>query len=244
MLLLNAQAGLFYDITPNHQVRFTFARTNRFPTMFQRYSTRMGRQIPNPYLGPETANHFELGYRGMIAGRLNLNAAGYYSQVMGKIVTVQVPNPKSPYWTVDFSRNLDMTSLYGLELNGELNLNEYLSAGVNFTLAAYTINHSEEQVKSLPYYPATSGNLYVDFRPIPTVSLLPRLEYLGERDIDAEGTRSMDAYWLVHFKVTADFTRHLSLSAGVENLFDTYYEIRQHSPLAGRTYNVSCMVKY
>jgi iron complex outermembrane receptor protein len=212
--------------------------------MFQRYSTRMGRQIPNPRLGPETANHFELGYHGMILNRLNLNAAGYYSRVLGKIVTVQVPNPHSPYWTVDFSRNLDMTSLYGLELNGELTLNEYLSAGANFTLAAYTINHSEEQVKSLPYYPAASGNGYVDIRPIKIISLLPRLEYLGKRDIDAGGTQAMDAYWLVHFKVTADFTKHISVSAGVENLFDTYYEIRQNSPMAGRTYNVSCTIKY
>ncbi len=244
MLLLNAQAGIFYDITENHQVRFTYARKNRFPTMFQRYSTRFGRQIPNSLLGPETANHVELGYRSFIGNWLTLNGAAYYSRIKGKIVTVQVPNPKSPYWTVDFSRNLDETSLYGLELSGEFRLNEYLSAGLNGALAAYEINHSEAQVTSLPYYPAASGNCYVEIRPGPVLSLLPRLEYLGKRDIDAEGTKTMDAYWLVHFTVTAEFSEHLSMSAGIENLFDTYYEIRQHAPQAGRTYNLACTIKY
>ena len=244
MLLLNAQAGLFYDFTPRHQVRLTYARKNRFPTMFQRYSTRMGRVLPNPLLGPETAHHFELGYRGIFWDKLTVNSALYYSNLKGKIVTVPVPNPKVPYLAVDFSRNLDETSLYGLELTGELYLNEYMSGGASFSLSGYTINHSESQIVSLPYYPEKSANLYMEFHLPPLLTLLPRLEYLDERYIDAVGKETLNSYWLVHLKLTVDFSPRITVSAGIENLLDTYYEIRQNAPQAGRTYTLSCTLRY
>jgi iron complex outermembrane receptor protein len=244
MLLLNAQAGLFYDFTERSQVRLTYARKNRFPTMFQRYSTRMGRVLPNPLLGPETAHHFELGYRGIFRDSLTVNSALYYSNLAGKIVTVPVPNPKAPYLAVDFSRNLDETALYGLELSAELYLSGYLSAGASFSLCGYAIKHSEAQIVSLPYYPQKSANLYVEFHPIPLLSLLPRLEYLDERHIDALGEATLDSYWLAHLKLTVEFSPHIKLAAGIENLFDAYYEIRQNAPLAGRTYTLSCTLQY
>jgi iron complex outermembrane receptor protein len=244
MLLLNAQAGLFYDFNSSHQVRFTYARKNRFPTMFQRYSTRMGRVLPNPLLGPETAHHFELGYRGILREMFTVTSSLYYSRLKGKIVTVPVPNPKAAYLSVDFSRNLDETSLYGLELNGELYLNEYMSAGASLSLSGYTINHSESQIVSLPYYPEKSANLYVEFRIAPLLTLLPRLEYLDERYIDAVGGEMLESYWLAHLKLTVDFSPHIKVSAGIENLFDTYYEIQQNAPLAGRTYTLSCTLQY
>jgi iron complex outermembrane receptor protein len=244
MLLLNAQAGLFYDFNEGHQVHFTYARKNRFPTMFQRYSTRMGRVLPNPLLGPETAHHFELGYRGVFRDSLTVHSALYYSRLKGKIVTVPVPNPKVPYLSVDFSRNLDETSFYGLELSGELYLFSWLSAGASLSLSTYTINHSEAQIVSLPYSPEKSAHMYLEFRPAPLFALLPRVEYLDERYVDAVGGDTLSSYWLFHLKLTVDFSPHIKIAAGIENLFDTYYEIRQNAPLAGRTYTLSCTLQY
>jgi iron complex outermembrane receptor protein len=244
MLLLNAQAGLFYDFTDAHQARLTYARKNRFPTMFQRYSTRMGRVLPNPLLGPETAHHFELGYRGVFRNKLTLDSALYYSRLKGKIVTVPVPNPNVPYLSVDFARNLDETALYGLELTGELYVSAFMSLGASLSLTGYAINHSEAQIVSLPYYPARSANGYAEFHPQSFVTLLARAEYLDERYINAVGQETLDAYWLAHLKLTVDFAPHISLSVGIENIFDTYYEISQNAPLAGRTYTLSCTLQY
>jgi iron complex outermembrane receptor protein len=243
MLLLNAQAGLFYDLTGAHRVHLTYARKNRFPTMFQRYSTRMGRVLPNPLLGPETAHHFELGYRGILRDALTIHTALYYSRLKGKIVTVPVPNPKVAYLSVDFSRNLDETSFYGMELSGELNLASHLSARASLSLCSYTINHSESQIVSLPYYPETSANLYLELRPDPLFTLLPRAEYLGEQHVDAIGGETLSSRWLFHIKLTADLSSHIKIAAGIENLFDAYYEIRQNAPLAGRTYTLSCAIE-
>jgi iron complex outermembrane receptor protein len=212
--------------------------------MFQRYSTRMGRVLPNPLLGPETAHHFELGYRGVFWNKLTLDSAVYYSRLKGKIVTVPVPNPNVPYLSVDFARNLDETGLYGLELTGELYVSAFMSLGASLSLTGYTINHSEAQIVSLPYYPAKSANGYAEFHPAPFAALLARVEYLDERYIDAVGKETLDAYWLAHLKLTLEFPPHVSVSAGIENIFDAYYEISQNAPLAGRTYTLSCTLQY
>jgi iron complex outermembrane receptor protein len=51
MFLYTWQAGIYYTITPEHELRLTYARKNHFPTMSQRYSTRFGTTLPNPRLG-------------------------------------------------------------------------------------------------------------------------------------------------------------------------------------------------
>jgi iron complex outermembrane receptor protein len=71
------------------------------------------------------------------------------------------------------------------------------------------------------------------------LSIIPRVEYVGERYADSEGMEVLGAYFLAHIKVNADIGRHFSLAAGVENLFDKLYEIRQRSPMAGRSFTVS-----
>jgi iron complex outermembrane receptor protein len=243
MFLYTWQAGLFYKITADHELRLTYARKNHFPTMAQRYSTRFGESLPNPNLGPEIASHFELGHRGAFHGAggaaFILNAAAYYSVIDGKIVTVEWPNPHYPSASVDLSRNLDSSAFWGLELAPELSLGSFLSVGLAFAWNRYTIRHSQNSVKALTYYPEITANGYMVIRPATMLSILPRLEYVGERYSDSEGRYPLEGYFLAHLKVQADINRHFSVAAGVENIFDTLYEIRQRSPMEGRSFNLS-----
>jgi iron complex outermembrane receptor protein len=248
MFLYTWQAGLFYNITGDHEARLTYARKNHFPTMAQRYSTRFGENLPNPTLGPEIANHFELGYRGAIRSPggavLTLNVAAYYSVIDGKIVTVEWPNPHYPSASVDLSRNLDSSSFWGLELAPELSIGRFLSAGLAFSWNRYTIRHSQNSVKALAYYPEITMNGYMVIRPVEMLSIVPRAEYVGERYSDSEGRYPLEGYFLAHLKVNVDINKYFSAGAGVENIFDALYEIRQYSPMAGRTYNVSFTARY
>jgi iron complex outermembrane receptor protein len=59
-----AEAGVFLNPADANELRLTYARKNHFPTMSQRYSSRIGEIKPNPKLGPEWADHFEAGYTG------------------------------------------------------------------------------------------------------------------------------------------------------------------------------------
>jgi iron complex outermembrane receptor protein len=245
MLLYTWQLGFFYEFLPDHELHLSYARKNHFPTMAQRYSTRFGSVLPNSRLGPETANHFELGYRGFFTERINFHAAGYFSIVGGKMATVQIPDPNYPSALVDYTRNLDSVSFYGLELAPELLLSDYFSAGLAFSWNGYSINHSQAGEQVIPYYPALTLNGYMVIHPwFRTLSIIPRFEYTGSRYADTEEKTMLPGYALFHVKLSADIGEHFSVSAAVDNVFDTLYEIRRYSPQAGRGFSLTMEVRY
>jgi iron complex outermembrane receptor protein len=257
MFLYTWQFGLFYDINPDHALRLTYARKNHFPTMAQRYSTQFGSTLPNPNLGPEKASHFELGYRGHVElpegfdSAVVLNAALYYSVITGKIVNIELPNPHSS-GVVNYARNLDKTAFWGFELAPEFTLKDWLNIGMAFSMNNYilafsilnTITTSQDGVKFLPYYPQYTFNGYMVIKPVKMLSIIPRIEYIDARYADTMGVSKLDAYFLAHLKISADIGKHISVSAGIENIFDKYYEISLNAPLAGRSFNVSLTVQY
>jgi iron complex outermembrane receptor protein len=250
MFLYTWQAGAFYSINPEHELRLTYARKNHFPNMSQRYSTRFGSTLPNPRLGPEIANHLELGYRVGLESPVNfisafgLNAALYYSIVTGKIVNVEMPNPHYPSTSVDYALNLDKTDFWGFELAPDISLRDWLSAGLSLSFNNYTINYSQNSVNALTYYPRFTFNGYMVIKPFNLFSIIPRVEYSGVRYADTEAKSELDGYFLAHLKISAGIGRFVSVSAGIENIFDTYYEIRQYNPLAGRSFTVALTLKY
>jgi iron complex outermembrane receptor protein len=245
MRLYTWQAGVFYAITDNHELRLTYARKNHFPTMAQRYSTRFGSVLPNPTLGPEIANHFELGARSFFGGRLTINIAGYYSIVQGKMAVIQIPDPNYPIAQVDYTRNLDSTSFYGIEAAPEFFLNDYISGGLAFSWNRYSINHSQAEEKVVTYYPPVTLNASLQIHPwLKTISIIPRFEYTGLRYADSLGTLELPGYMLFHIKASADIGRHISLSAAVENIFDALYEIRREAPQGGRAFSFALEARY
>jgi iron complex outermembrane receptor protein len=212
--------------------------------MSARYSTRYGRNLPNPNLGPEKANHFELGYLGNFGAIFNINTAVYYSQIQGKIVTVQLPNPHYPSALVDYDRNLDRTGFWGIELAPEFTYSDWFSGGLAFSFNQYSIHHSQSGVKVLTYFPNITLNAYMVFKVFKIVSLIPRFEYIGSRYDDTDGSTELDDYFLTNLKVSAELGKHFEISAAVENFFDVLYEIRRGSPMAGRSFNFNLTVKY
>lgn len=244
MFLYTWQAGLFYEPWINHEFHLTYARKNHFPSMAHRYSTRFGQTMPNPRLGPEQAYHLELGYGGYFAGLLSINTALYYSTIIGKIVTVSWPNPHYPSASVDLERNLDSTSFWGFEFSPELTLGNRLAAGSSLSIGSYTINHSQTGVDVLPYYPLVTVNGYLTLTLFKTLRISPRLDYIGLRYADTQGAEELAGYFLANLALRYDLGRHFSFSFRIENIFDTWYEIRLHYPLAGRSYNFSLTARY
>jgi iron complex outermembrane receptor protein len=244
MLLYNWQAGLFWQITDTHEGRLTYARKNHFPTMSQRYSTRFGTVLPNSNLGPEQANHFELGYRGSLFNDLlHISAAAYYSIVLGKMATVEIPNPENPNALADYTFNLDSTSFYGFELVPELSINEYFSMGMGLSVMRYTLHHDEAGGKYIPYSPLLNLTGYMVIRPwSKAFSVIPRWEYVGFRYADTLGDAKLPEYFLLHLKINAHIGSAVSVSVSVNNILDACYELRHYSPQEGRS--IHCTLEY
>lgn len=59
----NYQVKLNHSFDADDELSFSVARTTRFATMKDRYSRSLNRyKTPNPFLKPETAQHYEIGY--------------------------------------------------------------------------------------------------------------------------------------------------------------------------------------
>jgi iron complex outermembrane receptor protein len=243
MRLYNWQAGVFYALTDNHELHFTYARKNHFPTMSQRYSSRFGSQLPNPALGAEMANHFELGYKGHI-DMLKMTAAIYYNASIDTIVTISVPNPDNPSAAADFSRNLDRTDFYGFEFSGSFYPNDLFGAGAVLSVNKYKLDKNFSEVKKLSHFPEITANGYMEITPFEELKIIPRAEYISSRWTDTTGAEEMDGYLLLNLKAAWDAGEHFTVSAGIENILDTYYEIREHFPLSGRTFFISAEARY
>ena len=246
MLLYTWQAGLFWQIANAHEGRLTYARKNRFPTMSERYSTRFGTTLPNSNLGPEQANHFELGYRGSLFDNLlRVSAAAYYSIVRGKMTTVEIPNPENPNALTEYTFNLDSTSFYGFELAPELSVSEYFSMGMALSIMRYTLHHAEAGEQYLPYSPPLTVSGYMIIRPrLKAFSVIPRWEYISSRYGDTRGDAKLSEYFLLHLKINAALGSSVSASVSVNNILDAFYELRQYSPQEGRSVHFTMEYKY
>ena len=213
--------------------------------MSQRYSTRFGDVLPNPNLGPEMANHLEFGYKGHVTKKLFLAPAVYYSIMDGKIVNIEIPKPDDPRVTVDYARNLDRSSFYGFELSAELDMGRYFSAGLAFSLNEYKLNKTQNrEVLFINYYPKVTTSGYLLMNPVKKLEIMPRFEYISSRHANTAGTNLLSSYWLANIRAKYDLRDYLSISAGLDNIFDKYYEIREHYPMAGRSFSLSLAVKY
>jgi iron complex outermembrane receptor protein len=250
MRLYTWQLGIFYEPFEDHEVHLTYARKNHFPNMSQRYSTRFGTVVPNSNLGPEIANHIELGYKGVINNHMTLSAAVYYSVITGKIVNIELPNPNNPNAAAEYSRNLDSTAFYGAEVSAEFYYNDYIGGGLAGSVNRYSINrtHATDNrlmgVKYITYYPEYTGNAYLLIEPAENFTIIPRVEYLSSRYADTSGENELSEYFLAHIKAEVKIGDHFTVSAGAENIFDRLYEIREYSPMAGRSYNLTLTGKY
>jgi iron complex outermembrane receptor protein len=243
--LLAAQAGVFYEFIENHELRLTYARRNQFPTMNDRYSTRLGDSMPNPNLKPEMADHIEFGYKGSFFYKLLIDAAVYYSKIEDKMAVIRRPDPFDPSHSVDFTTNLDAVSFYGFELTSSLFLSKYLETGVNLSLSDYNVDKSLANAKTVTYYPKFTLNGYLEFLPWKDyISVMPVVEYRSERWTDIDEVNSLDSYLLLHLYLAFNINDNFKIDASIHNITDELYELRQNYPQAGRTYSLGASVKF
>jgi iron complex outermembrane receptor protein len=232
------QIGLFFDANDHNELHLTYARKAHFPTMTERFSTRFDTVLPNPDLKAEYANHYEFGYKGFLYEKANITANIYVTDFTDKIYTERVRDPATGV-TVNHSVNKDEWRYFGFELGSEIYLNDY------FTFAgAFSYNESlcvYEEVKDI-YYPKLTANLYVKYTPTEYISIIPRMEYTGDRytSTDAYNRSELDAYQLFHItaRIEKIYDRYF-IEAGVNNIFDKNYEVRENFPMAGRVYSLT-----
>jgi iron complex outermembrane receptor protein len=238
----NVQGLVQYDFNADNAVSFSVARKTRFATIKDRYSYKFGTAIPNPDLKAEDALNYDLTYHTLIAGKLSIEASGFYSKINNSIQTVsnvQFNSTTNTY--LSQVQNVGRAEYYGAELAIGYAFNKQLQLNANYT------NIVRNNLTSPQIYftdvPKNKVFASLEYKPLAKLYLLASEEYNSERYSTSYGTVS-GAFYLSNVKAHLTLVKGFAVEGGVNNLFDKNYTLVEGYPEEGRNYFASLIFNY
>jgi len=250
--LFNYQVGAFYDLTENHELFATFAKKSRFATMRERFNkltssyTFAGVPLPvgtyDPDLKPESAFHYELGYRGLIQDWLKINSSIYYSEVKDQIISIG--SGSNVFFT-----NAIKTKFRGFELGAEALFNQYFSAGLTFNYLEWDNTvPAPWSSANLTQLPKVTSTAYAVIAPLEGLSIIPQVNmssgFYWNSSPTATSYKESPGFTTADLKVVYDLNEHLTFELGAKNLFDKEYAYSAYFPEPGRNFFLGLTARY
>ncbi|WP_169976425.1 MULTISPECIES: TonB-dependent receptor [unclassified Campylobacter] len=231
----NYQAAIKHSFNGMDELSLSYAKKTYFPSMKERYSERFGRNTPNPFLKPEIANHYELGYARSFGDTLRLEGSVFYSKVKDAIGNVMLKNKTRQ------AQNVDKAEYKGFELGATYFATDSLEIGGNYSYISAKYKNKNEKIYDLPKHKAFA---YVDFKILPKFSVYASEEFVSSRYSGSYEDTKLNGFDLTHVKFIYKPTENLSIDAGVSNLFDKNYEYREGFPEEGRVFFSNIKYKF
>ncbi|WP_141088533.1 TonB-dependent receptor plug domain-containing protein, partial [Campylobacter concisus] len=126
----NYQAAIKHSFDGNDELSLSYAKKTYFPSMKDRYSEKFGRNVANPFLNPEVANHYGIGYQRNFGEFLRIETALFYSRIKDAIGTKSVTRFGQKR---DMNVNVDRAYYKGFELGAAYFVTKDLELGGNYT---------------------------------------------------------------------------------------------------------------
>lgn len=251
---LSPKLSVAYNTSDDTQLRYSLAKAVRFPIMEELYinnSEAITGGIPNPNLFPEEGvfHSFSINSRfGSTEIRFNL----FYEEVEDVIFTQTIPDDPDESTFL----NIDEVTTKGAEI--EINAKQVFDTALNMRFSTtYTdaeitrnINNPTFVGKEFPRIPAVRANLILSYDVSDTIRFGTSLRYASETsdeldnsDTNDGGFGSFTDYTFVGIKANWQTTEQITLSAGIDNLFNELAFV--HHPYPGRTFflNAKYMVE-
>jgi len=259
---VNAQAALIWQATDAVKLHTSISSRVRFPTLFERFSSRFGAAIPNPDVDPERSTNLEVGANIALAPNVKLEGAVFYSKVQDALVQIPVVLA-APFGTVNQTRNLGDADYYGLELSLNAKATDWLDLGGNFTWT----QRDYDRVGAVTFVPGTTAPItgadptnasfepqgvpgvkafvYANIRALPNLTLTPNIEAASSRwtvtsssAITPPRFYKTGEYVAVNFAADWAISDSISLLATARNLTDANYTLVDGFPEEGRNYTL------
>jgi iron complex outermembrane receptor protein len=231
----NGQVAAFWNYGGG-RVNASVSSRTRFPTIFERFSTRFGTALPNPDLAPERALNYELGWDPALSDSLRLHAAVFYSDLKDMLQTVIViPNPQTTQ-----TQNVGDGRYYGVETSFDWRATGSLRFGGNYTYLHRTVVDALQPTYKVVGAPTHQGLAYVEWLPMPKLTVMPSVEFASDRWSDINlpnqvGYVRTGSYALANLQVDYQVTETVDASLGGRNLTDREYQLASGCPEVGRT---------
>lgn len=256
----NAQGKLDWQPDTANRLSLAVSSRARFPTLFDRFSSRFGGATSNPDLGTERATQFELsGARE--TGRWRAEGALFVADVRDAIFGVPalfytctgsttpppVPVPGCEPQAVSQSRNVGSGTYWGAEGAMSADISRRLRAGASLTFVKRDIRDPNNRAFRPTGVPDISGFLWAEWQPLDRLFLLPSLDFAGDRWlVNTAGTqwRRDGAHALANIRVAWRPTAGLEVAASANNLADANFQLAQGFPEQGRNFRLSVRARY
>ena len=238
----NAQGQVVWTPDAATRVYAGVSSRARFPTVFERFSSRFGGAVSNPGLKAERATNFEIG-GAKDFGAWRAEGAIFYSRVTDVIVAFPFLYQGQ---AVTQSRNLGKGDYYGAELSFSGTIGSTLTAGVNYSYVHRDLHDPTNAAFQPTGVPRHKAFVYLEWRPVPALHVLPSLEFASDRwTVTTDGTRyyRTGSYAQASLKVEYDLTAAVSIGVGVQNAFDDSYVLSDGFPEPGRRYFLTARAK-
>ena len=248
---LNGQGQISWRPDKDTELHASISDRVRFPTLFERFSSRFGGAVSNPDLRPERAVNYEIGGARNL-GVLHAEGAIFYSHLTDVIVSepfiytscvgeVCTPN------AVTKSFNLGHGNYYGAEISLSAQLGATLSVGGNYTYTHRSLRDPGAPIFRPTDVPTHKAFVYADWAPIARVHILPSADIASNRwTANSAGTVYFrtGSYVNASLRVDYDLLDNVQLGVGARNLFDDNYQLVDGFPEACRSYFVSIRARY
>jgi len=238
----NAQGLIQYDFDSNNSLTGSVARKTRFATIKDRYSYKLGTAIPNPNLKAEDALNYDLTYRTLIAGKLSIEASGYYSNIGNSIQTVnnvQFNAVTNTYLAQ--TQNVGKAEYYGGEFAIGYAITSQLQLNANYACIVRN-NLSNPQIF---FTDVPKNKIFgsLEYKPEKNWYILASEEYDSQRYSTSYGAIS-GAFYLTNVKTHISLPKGFSVEGGVNNLLDRNYTLVEGYPEEGRNFFANIMYNY
>ncbi|WP_428827404.1 TonB-dependent receptor plug domain-containing protein [Azonexus sp. IMCC34842] len=232
----NYQAAGIYRYSNTGKAHLSVSDRTRFPTMFERFSSRFGGAISNPWIKPERATNIELGIADVLMPGIRGEAAIFHSEVKDAIQSVPIVYNGTTY---SQSQNIGEATFKGVELGLTAAVSSSLEVGGNYSYIDTQLNNPNDSTACLTTTPQHKAFIYAKWRPISGLTVIPALEHASDRwSSKAVGTGYVKtgAYDLLSLKLEYLLMRDWSVSLTGRNLTDKNYQLVDGYPQEGRNF--------
>lgn len=235
----NGQAAAIYRYSDSGKAHASISARTRFPTIFERFSSRFGGATSNPDLQPERAVNYEIGLSDKLGQLTRIEAAVFYSKLEDVIQSVPMTYQGT---AVTQNRNVGSGTYKGFEISLTSQILPELELGGNYTLLKRDIDAPSTPNLKPTATPDHKLFVYANYAPLAGLTLTPSVEAATDRyTTNTAGTvyYGTGAYALANFQAAYQATERLEVSAGVRNILDQTYTLVDGFPEEGRTFYAS-----
>lgn len=242
---INWQGAVIYRYSDTGQVHASLSSRTRFPTIFERFSSRFGGATSNPGLKPERALNAEIGISETVAKETRVDLAVFHSSIDDMIDTA-VPIVYMGQ-TLTQSQNVGDGTIRGVEVAVVSTLTPRLEVGGNYTLIHREVDGYANGAYKPTGVPTHKVFAYATYEALDGLKITPSVEAASDRwTSNTSGNRyyTTGAYALVNMRASYAITDTVEAAIGARNLFDQEYTPTDGFPEPGRTFYLNTRITF